>query len=155
MRSREAFTAVLLLAAVLVSSGCVASDIEEDSLPGQVLEVFGNFSSDGNTTSYEFSVDSLTDNAVMAPMQDTVDQFKKNISQREGVEMKSTTVELVNISSDSVKVRMDYRIESNETGTLDRSITFTMVRRDGQWVLKDPIKQDMGREDPNIYPRPP
>lgn len=146
---------VFFLLAVLFSSGCVGSQVDENSLPGKVLNVFGNFSSEGNSTSYTFSVDSLTDNTVMAPIQDTVDRFKSNVSQREGVEMKSTRVELVNVSSDSVKVRIDYKIDSNETGTVDRNVTFTMVNRGGKWVLKDPIKENMDTERLYRNPRRP
>lgn len=151
MTWREALlTAALLLA--LASTGCVADQVDEDGPVGQLLGVFGNFSSEGNTTSYEFSTESLTDNTVMAPIQDTVDSFRNNVSEREGVEMKSTTVELVNVSSDSVTVRVDYRIDSEEEGTFDRNVTFTMVRRDGAWVLKDPFAQNLeGRE---LYQNP-
>ena len=137
----KAYLVISVVALTVFSSGCV-EDIDEDGPVGQVLDIFGNFSSDGNSSTYEFSLDSLTDNAVMAPIQGTVDEFKNNISSREGVEMKSTKVKLLNISSDSVTVLLDYKIESEEQGTLNRNTTFTMVNRNGSWQLKDPVKDN-------------
>lgn len=153
MEELKAYAVLLVIGLTVFSSGCVAEDIDQDGPVGQVLDVFGNFSSDGNSTNYEFSLDSLTDNAVMAPIQDTVDQFKQNVTEQEGVEMKSTSVELVNVSSDSVTVRVDYLIESNETEDIDRNVTFTMVQRNGQWVLKDPVAQNFNQETLRQNPR--
>lgn len=153
MDELKAYTVLFLIGLSVFSSGCVAEDIDQDGPVGQVLDVFGNFSSEGNSTTYKFSLDSLTDNAVMAPIQDTVDQLKRNVTEQEGVEMKSTSVELVNVSSESVTVRVDYVIESNETEDFDRNVTFTMVQRDGQWVLKDPIAQNFDEEALRQNPR--
>lgn len=139
---------VFLVGIAVFSSGCV-ENIDEDGPVGQVLDVFGNFSSDGNSTSYKFSLDSLTDNAAMAPIQDTVDQFKQNVTSREGVEMKSTNVELVNVSSDSVNVRINYEIESNKTEDFNSSVTFNMVNRNGQWVVEDSVAQNFERKMAN------
>jgi len=138
----KAYLMISVIALTVFSSGC-AEDIDEDGPVGQVLDIFGNFSSDGNSSTYEFSLDSLTDNAVMAPIQGTVDEFKSNVSSREGVEMKSTKVKLVNVSSDSVTVLLDYKIESEEQGTFNRNTTFTMVNRNGSWQLKDPVKDNL------------
>jgi len=138
----KAYLMISVVALTVFSSGCV-EDIDEDGPVGQVLDIFGNFSSDGNSSTYEFSLDSLTDNAVMAPIQGTVDEFKSNVSSREGVEMKSTKVKLVNVSSDSVTVLLDYKIESEEQGTFNRNTTFTMVNRNGSWQLKDPVKDNI------------
>ncbi|AOV94315.1 hypothetical protein AQV86_00110 [Nanohaloarchaea archaeon SG9] len=138
----KAYLVISVVALTVFSSGCV-EDIDEDGPVGQVLDIFGNFSSDGNSSTYEFSLDSLTDNAVMAPIQGTVDEFKNNVSSREGVEMKSTKVKLVNVSSDSITVLLDYKIESEEQGTFNRNTTFTMVNRNGSWQLKDPVKDNL------------
>lgn len=142
----KAYILIFVVTLTVFSSGCV-DDIDEDGPVGQVLGVFGNFSSDGNSTSYEFSLDSLTDNSAMAPIQDNVDRFKNNVTSREGVEMESTNVKLVNISSDSVTVQMDYVIESEEQGTFNDTTTFTMVKRNGGWQLESPMENNM----PEMY----
>ncbi|MFB6114719.1 MAG: hypothetical protein ABEK04_00360 [Candidatus Nanohalobium sp.] len=133
------FTAALLI----LSSGCVADSIEEDSIPGKVLDMFGNFSSSNNSTSYEFSLESITDNTLMGPVQKVVDRFRKNMSSREGVQMKNMNVKVLEVSSDKARVLVDYRAKSNETGVIDRNVTFTFVKRNGQWQLKAPFKENM------------
>jgi hypothetical protein len=134
----KAYALIFLVTLTVFSSGCI-ENIDQDGPVGQVLGVFGNFSSDGNSTTYEFSLDSLTDNAAMAPIQDEVDRFKQNLTSREDVEVKSTNVELVNVSSDSITVRINYQIASNRTEDFDSSVKFTMVNRNGQWVVEDPV----------------
>jgi len=148
----KAYLVISVVALTVFSSGCV-EDIDEDGPVGQVLGVFGNFSSDGNSTTYEFSLDSLTDNAVMKPIQGTVDEFKNNVTSREGVEMKSTNVKLVNVSSDSVTVLLDYEIESEEQGTFNRNTTFTMVNRNGSWQLMNPVEENFDQQTLRQNPR--
>ncbi len=142
---------VAVAALLLASSGCV-SDVEKDSAVGQVLDLFGNFSSSNGSMSYEFSLKSLTNNTLVGPLSDTLDRFRENVTSREGVEMKNMDFEVQNITEDRAEVKVDYRIEDNRTGTVDRNFTLVFVKRNGQWRLKDPFATNFERQD--LYGRP-
>ncbi|MFB6175425.1 MAG: hypothetical protein ABEJ87_05670 [Candidatus Nanohalobium sp.] len=131
-----------LLVLVVLSSGCVADNVDPDSLPGKVLNMFGDFSTNNNSTTYEFSLDSLTNNSVMGPLHQVVDRFKKNMSAR-GLDVKSTHVKINDISSDRAEFTIVYRAESNSSNSFERNVTMTLVKKDGQWQLKDPFKENI------------
>lgn len=142
----------LILVLVLFSSGCIANSVEEDSLPGQVLDTFGNFSEKNNSSSFEFSLDSLTGSTLMGPLSEVVGNFEKNVTQQEGVEMKNMDVEVQNITADRATVLINYTIKDNDTGTINQDMTLTFVKEDGQWTLQDPLQDNFDtsrlRQDP-------
>lgn len=149
---KKASIAVILVL-VLFSSGCVVNSIDEDSLPGQVLDTFGNFSENNNSTSFQFSLDSLTGSTLMGPLSEVVGNFEKNVTQQEGVEMKNMDVEVQNITEDRATVLINYTIEDNETGTINQDMTLTFVKEDGQWTLKDPLEDNFDTSQLNQNPR--
>ncbi|MFB6199689.1 MAG: hypothetical protein ABEJ83_02315 [Candidatus Nanohaloarchaea archaeon] len=143
---------VLLVGLVVVSSGCVGDNVSEDSIAGQVLDLFGNFSSEGNSSSYSFSLDSITDTALMEPIQNVANSFRENITSGEGVEMKKMNIKVLEVSTDRAKVLIDYTIVGNGTETIDQNVTLTFVRRNGQWVLQNPVKDNL--DTSRLYQNP-
>jgi hypothetical protein len=137
---------VLLIMVLLASSGCVAEDVEKDSATGQLLQEFGDFSSSNDTTSYELSLDSVTDSALMGPVSDAMNDFRSDVDSEEGVEMKDMSVEVESISSDRASVNVDYVIEDNQTGTMTQDVTLVFVRENGKWKLQDPLATNFNRE---------
>lgn len=133
----------ILTAFVLLSSGCVADNLDEDSVPGKVLDVFGDFSSENGDVSFEFSVDSLTDSSLMAPMRGAVDDFENNLSEEEGVELKSTKVRIKDISSDRAEFQIIYRADIEGNGTVERNFTMTLVKQGGSWTVEDPFAENI------------
>jgi hypothetical protein len=138
----------LLFFALMVSSGCVADSIDEDGALGQTLDKFGDFSEENGTTSYEFSLESLTDNGLMGPMEGVIDDYKNNLSESSGVQIKASNIEIIEMSSDKARIKVDYVGETDSDRTLDREVTFTFVKENGRWQLQGPLSENMDTDMP-------
>lgn len=138
---------------VLVSSGCVADSIDEDGALGQTLDRFGDFSEENGSTSYEFSIDSLTGNELMAPMQDAVDDYKQNVSESTGMEVESSTVEITEISSNRAEIKVTYIGQTQDSEEKEIDVTFNFVKENGQWTLKDTLKDNFDTSQLSQDPR--
>ena len=135
---------ILVFFALIVSSGCVMEDIDEDGSVGKVLDKFGDFSEENGTTTYEFSIDSLTDNSLMRPMQDQIDSYKKNMSAETGMELESSEVRITEMSSNRAEIEVTYIGKTEDSEMKEMDVTFTFVKENGQWQLQNAVNDRLG-----------
>ncbi|MFB6199683.1 MAG: hypothetical protein ABEJ83_02285 [Candidatus Nanohaloarchaea archaeon] len=90
--------------------------------------MFGNLSTDVNSTSFGYSLDS-TKADLLGEVNEILDTFRNSFARKGGYKLESTEIKLLDASQDSAKFKIIYTMKNNQPETMKNPSSSDWSRR--------------------------